>query len=146
MRRDYNHRSKADLISLKADLATTLPIQRAAGLTYTFASGIIVAPLTLRAVIALLRLRFGQGQVATKLTRILSKNSAQTDTLWNDTLEWMTNGKDAYDKLSAGGFNKSELSGFVDFMTSIGWVAPNRPEPFIAAETEAPYPGASPTP
>jgi hypothetical protein len=64
-------------------------------------------------------------------------NPTYIDELWAGTMKWMVDGKDQFDALSAGGWNKAELDGFVNYLKSIGWQPPSKDEPAVAAPSMA---------
>lgn len=134
--RTYSHRSREDLIALRARLSTLDDGRRAAVFCYAAISGISKPPMSVRAVMALLRAKFGPQQGTEKFVNILRSKPAQLDMLWNGVMGWMVDGKDTFDRLSAGGWNKAELDGLLEFVHKIGM--PADPVPKQEAEVAAP--------
>ena len=116
----YNHRNKADLFRLREDMSSLNNLQRAAVVVFAFRQGVMKTPLGIKASMSVFSLRYGQ-EGNGKFAKVLSESS-YLKLVFNDLTNWMVDGKDSYDKMSAGGWNKSELQSVVDYMKSILWV------------------------
>ena len=120
MERSYSHRSREDILELRERFSGLSDNNRAAIICYTMLSGIVKAPLLARLSLKMMCKRFGNKQGTQQFMDMLSGSPKQLNVLWDGAMGWMTEGKDEFDKLSAGGWNKAELDGLLDFVDKTG--------------------------
>lgn len=143
--RSYNHRSKTDLAALASDLQTMTPQQRTLASVFSIGAKLMHAPIGLRAALALVTLRHGKAEGAILFADNLAKRSPGTaDDLWQSVLKHMVHGKDSFDAMSAGGWNKQELDRFVGFARQLGWQEPEVALAAAAQPEEASNAGRAP--
>ena len=135
-----NHRSKQELLALRGDMERMLPLQKAAVVTYSIASGIIRPGMALGVMFKAFGLRFGK-EGPGRFASLLCSKPAALDSMWKSTMGHMVDGKDTFDAMSAGGFNKQELDGLLGFLGSMGWTRPLPPPVTPDAKPETVTPG-----
>jgi hypothetical protein len=116
----YSHRSPEDLVALREEFSAMRPLQKAALVTFTFSSGLMRTSWGERALLKLFKLRHGD-QVYAQFAQTLASQPKTLDSYFERIMAHMVHGKDSYDALSAGGWNKGELDSLLGFMSKLHW-------------------------
>src|SRR3546814_505187 len=140
LRREYSHRSVLDLHDLRADVAGLSIEQKALASIACVRQSLMVGALPLRIGIKVACIRHGDVTGPIVYASMLSRKAPEViEDLWNKTLRHMAHGKDSFDRMSAGGWNKQELDRFLRILETVGWQRSLLPEP-VELEAHAPGP------
>ena len=130
MERSYSHRSREDLLALRERLSSMNNTGRASVIVCAMYSGVMKAPFLARMSLRMLQARFGQSDGLVRFVTLIASHPKQIEPLWEGLMGWMLEGKDAYDPLSAGGWNKKELDAVIGFARGVGMPPdPDAPTP-----------------
>lgn len=128
--RDYSHRSKTDLIDLRNQVGHLSLEQKALVCVSCLRTGIMGGNWSLRMGMKLAKVRHGENEGLILYAKVMARRAPEViEQLWDQTLRHMVDGKDSFDRMSAGGWNKQELDTFLKILEIVGWQRPLRKEP-----------------
>ena len=134
LKREYDHRSKDDLLALRNDIQELSNQQKALATILVFRADLFRMPWSLKAALKVSALRFGQEGADIQFIHNLMARPKTLDKTWGMIIDHMANGKDTYDRTSAGGWCKKELDTFLKILEGVSWERPNRQEADAALE------------